>query len=125
MAFGPSRTEGTPRAPVAELREALQRVLAGDLAGAENALATAARLDSSSIDLYLALATVYRSRGAIGRAIQIHQNLLLRRELPAGLRREALLGLAFDFRAGGFLRRAVASFRELLEHEPRNEDALR
>jgi lipopolysaccharide assembly protein B len=126
VAFGTSRGDGGARAaPIAELREALARVLAGDLAGAESVLAEAARADSSSIDLYLALATVYRSRGAIGRAIQIHQNVLLRRELPPALRREALLGLAFDFRAGGFLRRSVASFRELLEHEPRNLDALR
>jgi lipopolysaccharide biosynthesis regulator YciM len=107
------------------MRHALHLVLAGDLAGAEAALAEAARLDSSSNDVYLALASLYRARGDIGRAIQIHQNLLLRQDLGDPLRRDALLGLALDFRQGGFLRRAAASFEELLESEPRNVEALR
>lgn len=106
------------------LREALHRVLSGDLQGAELILAEAARVDSSSTDLYFALANVYRARGEIGRAIQIHQNLLLRKELPVALRSEALLGLALDFRAGGFLKRAAASFRELLETDPKSRLAL-
>ena len=41
-------------------------------------------------DVYLALANLYRTRGEIGRAIHIHQNVLLRQELPEALRREAL-----------------------------------
>ena len=125
MAFRrPKPAAQTDGAVAANLREALHRVLAGDLAGAELVLARAARLDSSSIDLYMALANVYRARGEVGRAIHIHQNLLLRRELEADLRRESLLGLALDFRAGGFLKRAAASFRELLEHDPNHLDAL-
>jgi lipopolysaccharide biosynthesis regulator YciM len=108
-----------------QLRAALHLVLAGDLAGAEAALAEAARVDSSSSDVYLALANLYRLRGDIGRAIQIHQNLMLRSDLSSELRREALLGLALDFRAGGFHKRAAASFQELLEVEPDNLQALR
>ena len=107
------------------MRRALHLVLGGDLAAAEVALAAAARADSSSADVYLALANLYRARGEVGRAIQIHQNLLLQPSLSESLRREALLGLALDFRSGGFLRRAAASFGELLEAEPRNVQALR
>jgi len=109
----------------AHMRRALHLVLAGDLGAAELELAEAARVDSSSADVYMALANLYRARGEIGRAIQIHQNLLLQPGLPDELRREALLGLALDFRAGGFLRRAASSFEELLESEPRNLQALR
>jgi lipopolysaccharide biosynthesis regulator YciM len=119
------RAERAEQGAAAQLRNALHHVLAGDLAAAEIALSETARLDSSSSDVYLALANVYRARGEIGRAIQIHQNLLLRPELPALLRREALLGIALDFRTGGFLARSRASFEELLEIEPRNEQALR
>ena len=107
------------------LRTALHYILAGDLSAAEVALAEAARIDSSSADIYLALANLYRARGEIGRAIQIHQNLLLRHDLPDEFQRESLLGLALDFRAGGFLRRAAASFEELLESEPKHPTALR
>src|SRR5262249_355334 len=53
------------------------------------------------------------------------QNLLLRPDITDELRREALLGLALDFRAGGFLKRAGASFEDLLQLEPGNLQALR
>ena len=113
------------RSATAQLRSALHFVLAGDLPAAEAALAEAARVDSSSSDVYLALANLYRLRGDIGRAIQIHQNLLLRPDISEELRREAMLGLALDFRAGGFLKRSAAAFQDLLEVEPDNLQALR
>jgi len=113
------------RSATAQLRSALHFVLAGDLASAESALAEAARVDSSSSDVYLALANLYRLRGDIGRAIQIHQNLLLRPDISEELRREAMLGLALDFRAGGFLKRSATAFQDLLEVEPDNLPALR
>jgi len=116
---------GPDRSPTAQLRSALHLVLAGDLSAAEAQLAEAARVDSSSSDVYLALANLYRLRGDIGRAIQIHQNLLLRPDIAEELRREALLGLALDFRAGGFLKRSAASFQDLLQLEPENLQALR
>jgi lipopolysaccharide biosynthesis regulator YciM len=107
------------------MRRALHLVLAGDLGAAEVELAEAARIDSSSADVYMALANLYRARGEIGRAIQIHQSLLLQPELPRDLRVESLLSLALDFRSGGFLRRAAASFEELLEADPGNLQALK
>ncbi len=67
----------------------------------------------------------YRGRGEIGRAIRLHQNLLLRSDLKPRERVKVLCELGQDFEAGGFLRRAVASFEEVIAHEPRNVDALR
>jgi len=119
------RQAPTPSDVPAQLRRALQLVLSADLEGAEEALSEAGRLDSSSADIYLALANLYRARGEIGRAIQLHQNLLLRPDLDEAMRREALLGLALDFRAGGFLQRALSSFEELLEVKPHHTRALR
>jgi lipopolysaccharide biosynthesis regulator YciM len=91
---------------------------------AEQTLAQAARGGQGTIDIYLALANLLRIRGDIARAIQIHQNLLLRPDLPEPLRKEALLGLALDFRVGGFLQRAAASFDDLLQIDPGNVVAL-
>jgi lipopolysaccharide biosynthesis regulator YciM len=113
-----------PPGAAGPLRAALERALAGDLIGAERALAGAARLDATSADLYLALANLYRARGEIGRAIQMHQNLLLQSDLSGEQKRDALLGLAQDFRVGGFLRRSAASFEELLQVEPDHGEAL-
>ena len=123
--FRRRRSEGPPPSATAQMRLALHYVLAGDLSAAELALAEAGRVDSSSSDVYMALANLYRARGDVGRAIQIHQNLLLRQDLPKELRAEALLGVALDFRSGGFLKRAASSFEELLELEPHNVQALR
>jgi lipopolysaccharide biosynthesis regulator YciM len=107
------------------LRRALLAVLDHDLDAAESLLAGAVRSDSREVEGYLALACLYRQRGEIGRAIHLHQNLLLRRDLPADARFQALVGLADDFREGGFLRRAIAAYEEVLAHQPRHVRALR
>jgi lipopolysaccharide biosynthesis regulator YciM len=109
----------------AVLRRALHAVLDHDLAAAEQLLGDAVRHDSNEIDGYLALARIFRSRGEIGRAIHLHQNLLLRRDLSSDARFAALLGLAEDFREGGFLRRAIAAYEEVLVRAPRDARALR
>jgi lipopolysaccharide biosynthesis regulator YciM len=109
----------------AAIRRALHAVLDHDLDAAETLLADAARSDGDAVDAYLALASLYRQRGEIGRAIHLHQNLLLRRDLDADARFQALVGLADDFREGGFLRRAIAAYEEVLVHQPRHTRALR
>jgi lipopolysaccharide biosynthesis regulator YciM len=107
------------------LRRALHAVLDHDLEVAEQLLGDAVRHDSNEVDGYLALARVFRQRGEIGRAIHLHQNLLLRRDLEPEARERALLGLAEDFREGGFLRRAIAAYEEVLARHPRDPRALR
>ena len=92
---------------------------------AEALLVEAARLDSKRVEPYLALARYYRSRGEIGRAIHLHQNLLLRRDLDPEQRIACLADLAGDFRQGGFLQRAIASYEEVLERDPGHAGALR
>jgi lipopolysaccharide biosynthesis regulator YciM len=114
-----------PRDVDAALRSALLAVLDRDYPAAERLLTAAVHLDSEAVEPYLALARLYRMRGEIGRAIRIHQNLLLR--LDAGSKQGllALADLANDFRQGGFLRRAIASYEEVLSHEPKHAGALR
>lgn len=109
----------------AALRGALLAVLERDYDRAEELLARAVRIDSGAIDGFLALARLYRTRGEISRAIQIHQNLLLRKDLEAGQRVSALADLAEDFRKAGLLRRALACHEEVLAHEPRHLVSLR
>lgn len=105
-------------------RDALQAALDDDLDAVEADLSAIVRADSDEIDAYLALGRLYRRRGEIGRAIRIHQNLLLRSDLETGQRQEALEGLARDFQKGGFLRRALAAWHEVLEGRPRHPAAL-
>jgi lipopolysaccharide biosynthesis regulator YciM len=114
-----------PRDPEAAVRRALVAVLDQDLERAETLLSSVVRADSKELELYLALARLFRQRGEIGRAIHVHQNLLLRRDGTPELRFEALLGLADDFRAGGFLRRAIAAYEEALRERPDHPRTLR
>jgi len=122
------RAIGRPRAPKTSdgaVRQALYALLDQDLDRAQELLARAAQIAPDEIDAYLMLGRLYRQRGEVGRAIRIHQNLMLRPELDDGLRTGVLRELACDFRAGGFLRRAIAAFEEVLSREPRDERSLR
>jgi len=114
-----------PRSADVALREALLAVLDRDLERAELLLTSIVRRDSTAVDAYLALARIWRQRGEVGRAIRIHQNLLLRLDPGSDDGRRVMLDLAADFREGGFLRRAIAAYEEVLAHEPRNAEALR
>jgi lipopolysaccharide biosynthesis regulator YciM len=115
---------GREREVNACLRKALFALLDQDFEQAEDLLSRAVRADSDAIDAYIALARFYRARGEIGRAIRIHQNLLLRGDVAPSERVTVLAELAEDFGAGGFLQRAVASYEEVLAHEPRHPGAL-
>lgn len=106
------------------LRAALRALLAEDYEQAEAALTGLVREDSRDVDAYLGLASLYRRRGEVGRAIQVHQNLLLRADLGQDARIEALVGLAQDLDHGGFMRRAIAAYDEVLAHDSRHSVAL-
>jgi lipopolysaccharide biosynthesis regulator YciM len=114
----------SPRGEAAA-RRALLCVLDRDLDGAEAHLQRLARDDSRQVDVYLALARLFRLRGEVGRAIRVHQNLLLRSDLGAEERGLALRGLAEDFRQGGFLGRASETYEQVLARQPDEPSTLR
>lgn len=119
------RPKREPSAPLDEAYAALRAALDGDLPAAERALTALAHRDSTQSGAYLALGQLFRRRGEVGRAIRIHQNLLLRRDLDEANRSLAIEGLARDFEQGGFLARALGAWRELLAREPEHAGARR
>ena len=62
--------------------------------------------------------------GSLLRQIQIHQALVLRRDLSASLRVDALNELGHSLEALGELDRALAAHQEVLAHARRNQIAL-
>ncbi len=108
----------------AALRRSLRAAVAADWPTAETWLERIVEADSSDLDAYHALARLYRKQGAIGRAIRMHQNLLMRGDLSRAERDDGLLELARDFDLGGFGERAAASYEEVLDSQPRNIPAL-
>lgn len=128
MALGRKDPKVDPRragSVEAALRRSLRAAVGTDWATAETWLERIVEADTDDLDAYHALARLYREQGAIGRAIRMHQNLLLRGDLDRETRREALLELARDFDAGGFAERAIAGYEEVLDDAPRQPEALR
>jgi lipopolysaccharide biosynthesis regulator YciM len=105
-------------------RRSLRAAVSEDWLGAETWLERIVADDTSDLDAYHALAGLYRRQGAVGRAIRMHQNLLLRSDLEKSDRADALLELARDFEEGGFLQRAAASYEEFLARRPRSPEAI-
>jgi lipopolysaccharide biosynthesis regulator YciM len=108
-----------------EVCSALLAVFDQNLDRAEEALVRAVRSDADGIESYLALARLYRIRGEIGRAIRVHQNLLLREDLHKEQRLTALAGLGADFRQGGFEDRAIACYEDVILDDKRDLKSLR
>jgi len=102
----------------------LNYLVAGQVDLAINDLEKAARLDPGALELRLVLGNLYREKGQVGRAIQEHSALLQRPRLNKFEHANVQLCLGLDYRRGGFVDRAVASFSDVLKLDPANEAAL-
>jgi len=87
-------------------------------------LVQVARLRSEAAEVYMALGEMFRSKGEIGRAVRIHQNILARPDVTRDLHLQAHLALGRDFQAGGLLDRSLNHYRKALEIRPDHADAL-
>jgi len=72
------------------------------------------KLDPETVDLHFALGNLFRRRGETERAIRVHQNLLLRPDLPQDQKSQANYELGQDYLKAGLLDRAEESFGLLL-----------
>ena len=80
-----------------------------------DALIEIAKLDPETADLHFALGNLFRRRGETERAIRMHQNLLLRPDLPHEQQIQARYELGQDFLKAGLLDRAEDVFKNLTE----------
>mgnify|MGYP005851594637 CR=1 FL=1 len=122
--FGGRRRQEARKSPDRAWRRALAAAVEGRWETTETWLERLVEADSDDLEAYHALARLYRRQGAVGRAIRMHQNLLLRPDLEGGARIEAMDELARDFDAGGFVGRAIASYEEVLARRPRDARVL-
>jgi lipopolysaccharide biosynthesis regulator YciM len=72
-------------------------------------------LNSDTVELHFALASLFIKRGEVDRAIRIHQNLIARPLLSRHDRNRALYELAQDYMRAGLLDRAENLFSELVD----------
>ncbi len=87
-------------------------------------LTRAAEISADALEIRLILGNLYREKGQTGRAIQEHQALLQRPGLRKLEHANVLLCLGLDYKAGGFVDRALEAFSEVLRLDPGNEYAL-
>lgn len=82
-------------------------------------------LDDNTIEIHLALGSLFRRRGEVDRAIRLHQNLVNKSSLSAELYSQALQELALDYMSAGLLDRAENLCLELVDVDGRNIAAHR
>lgn len=82
-------------------------------------------VDTDTVEIHIALGSLFRRRGEVDRAIRIHQNLIARPNLEKIQRSVALAELGKDYMRAGFLDRAEALFQELVETGQKTESSLR
>lgn len=87
-------------------------------------LSKAAEAAGDPLEIHLILGNLYREKGQVGRAIQMHQALLQRPKLRRLEHANVLLCLGLDYRSGGFVDRAIEAFSEVLRLDPVNRYAL-
>lgn len=72
-------------------------------------------VDNDTIEMHLALGSLFRRRGETDRAIRIHQNLIARANLDKILRLECLMELGRDYMAAGMHDRSERLFQEVMQ----------
>ncbi len=72
------------------------------------------KMDPETVELHFALGNLFRRRGETERAIRVHQNLLLRPDLPADQKSQATYELGQDYLKAGLLDRAEETFGLLI-----------
>ena len=102
----------------------VQYILSNDHDQAIEQFTKSVQVDSESIETYVALGNLYRSKGDIGRAIRIRQSIILRPNIDPKIKLRALFDLGVDYRKGGFFKRALETFQKVTEKDPSDLQTL-
>ncbi|WPU64464.1 hypothetical protein [Peredibacter starrii] len=81
-------------------------------------------LNRETIDTYFALGGLFRSNGEIEKAISIHRSLIARESISESTRLLALKELALDFDKGGFIDKAVETYKDVLKINRDQHDVI-
>jgi lipopolysaccharide biosynthesis regulator YciM len=81
-------------------------------------------LNRETIDTYFALGGLFRSNGEIEKAISIHRSLIARDSISESTRLQALKELALDFDKGGFIDKAIETYKDVLKINRDQQDVI-
>jgi lipopolysaccharide biosynthesis regulator YciM len=102
----------------------IQYILSNDHDQAIEEFTKSVQINSDTIETYVALGNLYRSKGDIDRAVRIRQSIILRPNIDEGSKTRALIDLGLDYRKGGFMNRALEALNQALQKEPANLEVL-
>ncbi|MFH0845627.1 MAG: tetratricopeptide repeat protein [Pseudomonadota bacterium] len=102
----------------------VQYILSNDHDQAIEELTKSVQINSDTIETYMALANLYRSKGDIDRALRIRQSIILRPSIDEQAKIQAMIDMGLDYRKGGFLNRALETFLHVLKTQPSSLIAL-
>lgn len=94
---------------------ATQYLISGNKDLAIKEFLNAVDLNRETLDTYFALGGLFRSNGEIEKAISIHRSLIARETISESARLRALKELAVDFDKGGFIDKAIDTYKDVLK----------
>jgi lipopolysaccharide biosynthesis regulator YciM len=94
---------------------ATQYLISGNKDLAIKEFLNAVDINRETIDTYFALGGLFRSNGEIEKAISIHRSLIARENISESHRLRALKELAVDFDKGGFVDKAIETYKDVLK----------
>ena len=94
---------------------ATQYLISGNKDLAIKEFLNAVDINRETIETYFALGGLFRSNGEIEKAISIHRSLIARENISESHRLRALKELAVDFDKGGFIDKAVETYKDVLK----------
>lgn len=98
-------------------------ILANEPDMAIEELTKAAKINSDTVETYVALGNLFRSKGEFERAIRIRQTIILRPNLDPDIKLAALYDMGLDYRKGGLIERAISCFQDVVAGNPKRVDA--
>lgn len=93
---------------------ATQYLISGNKDLAIKEFLNAVDINRETIDTYFALGGLFRSNGEIEKAISIHRSLIARENISEADRLRSLKELAIDFDKGGFVDKAIETYKDVL-----------
>ncbi len=103
---------------------ATQYLISGNKDLAIREFLNAVDINRETIDTYFALGGLFRSNGDIEKAISIHRSLIARENISEEMRLRALKELAIDFDKGGFVDKAIETYKDVLKINRDQEEVV-
>jgi lipopolysaccharide biosynthesis regulator YciM len=103
---------------------ASQHLISGDKDLAIKEFLSAVDLNRETLETYFALGGLFRANGEIEKAISIHRSLIARDNISEATRLTALKELAIDFDKGGFVDKAIETYKDVLKINRDQQDVI-